>query len=271
MPYRPDFRMLGRGMSLKDIALTDRSFPYASRLAMLMVEAGRSDEFFMSWKTVYQRTNAVDREDMEKGMRTVVRHWKFFKPVDKTPRGTGDQAHRYERVYMPKETPEQFKARVLRVIDAELAVLWKVAEITRGGDGGPAPHSNAELAEEVGRDERTVRRCLANLEEYGYFVREAGGHNGRSRSLYFRPDCPSCVTDAVAERRTMYRGRRAERLRLRLKIVGSLAQPRPGGTFMAPGGTFIDSEGGHLSHQGGHLSHKVPRNTLKLYADSPPS
>ena len=206
-------------MSLKDIALTDRSFPYASRLAMLMVEAGHSDEFFMSWKTVYQRTNAVDDAEMEAGFRMITRRWKLFQYDAK--------ARRYTRCYESKrETPDQFKIRVLRRVDAELAVLWKVAEITQKGDGGPAPHSNADLIEEVGRCKLTVQRALARLEERGYFIRKRGGRNGRSRSLYFRPDAPFYLVSSIEERqekirerRASHRATRATRLRSRFRLV----------------------------------------------------
>lgn len=221
---------LGKGKTLKDLALTERSFPYASRLALLMTESG-SDKFFMSRETIRRRTNPLDDAEMDAAFRTIERRWQLFRYDAKNRR----HRRRYQSV---KESPEEFKVRVLGLIDAELAILWKIGEITKNGPG-PAPHSNADFAADIGRDERTVRRCVASLAEDGFFAVVRGGHNGRARSLYFRPspDVDYVVT-SIEERRERYR-RRADPSAPDHGVVSQRASGITGCLSSAAGGTFI--------------------------------
>ena len=168
----------------KGLGLTDRGFPYSSRLAMLMTESG-SHEFYMNPETIHGRTNPVDDAEVEAGFRTIVRLWKLFEYDAKARRGRGC----WLRVYKKRETSDQFKARVLRIIDAEFSIFWKIADITTGCWSRPSPHSHAEFMMETGRTERTVSRCLASLVEKGYVLKN-GREKTSSSSLYLRPTWP---------------------------------------------------------------------------------
>ena len=166
---------LKAGKTLKQLALADAGFPYASRLAMRMTECG-SDEFYESRKKTRRKTNPVDNVEMMMGFEAVER-WGLFERDPKTGR--------YRRDYLPGETEDKFKARVLQKIDVRLAVLWKLIDITRIS-GGPAPHSITEIAAEIGRSRRAVIECVKILVEDGYVV---GFDRGSSRrSLWVRPD-----------------------------------------------------------------------------------
>jgi hypothetical protein len=168
-------RALRDGKTLKQLGLADESFPCSSRLAMLMTESG-SDDFFEKPEKTRRRLDADDAE-IDGAIRTIVRRWKLFRYDAKSGR--------HVRVYRSKkETSEQFKARVLRKIDAEFAIFWKIADITK--NPRPAPHSHAEFMRETGRTKRTVSQCIASLVEKGY-VLKFSREKTPSASLYLRP------------------------------------------------------------------------------------
>jgi hypothetical protein len=192
----PIVKALDEGKTLKDLVLADRRRPYASRLAMLMTEAGPKNEFFASRATIRRKTNPVDDAEIEAGFRTIEKHWKLFEYDAEARKGQGcwrprplpapPKPSRSARIIKAKkETPAQFRARVLRTVDAELAVLWIMADITKPG-GGPAPHSYANFAGEIGRTMPTVWKCIRSIVENGYIVGFARG--AQRPTLWVLPD-----------------------------------------------------------------------------------
>jgi hypothetical protein len=162
-----------------------------------------------SLKTIHRRTNPVDDAEVDAGFRMIEKRWKLFRYDAKK--------RRWLRILLnKKETSEQFKARVLGIIDAELAVLWIMAEITKGL---PAPHSNADFAGEIGRNERTVRRCIRNIVEDEYIVGFVRG--SRRPALWVRPD-----DDAVIYNLDNRYNRVGEDPRYRMSHTHLLAQRR---------------------------------------------
>lgn len=169
---------LEEGKTMKQLALGDECFPYSSRLAMHMTECG-SDEFFSKRETTRLATNPDDDAEMDRGFDTVVKYWELFKPRD--ARG------RYRK---NKRSSKQFEGRVLKTIDAELAVLCIMIDITRAM-GVPGSHSIAEFVTETGRSPRRILQCISTIVDNGY-VQQFVGRGLRSslhaRAMYMRPD-----------------------------------------------------------------------------------
>jgi hypothetical protein len=154
-----------------------RPLPMASRLAWLMTERARkSGRFYMTDRNIRLALDARSDELVPAAMRQVCEVWKLFRW------NQGKKA--YIRNMLPDETAKEFKCRVRRAIDPEVAAAWVLLDITWRPQ--PAPHTNEEFAEDIGRSLPTVRRAVARIVKRGFFVRW-GGVPGQ-KSYYLRPD-----------------------------------------------------------------------------------
>jgi len=179
--------------SLEQWTWGDYRWDGPSRLADYLVNlAFRSGKAYPKYETMAYRLN-TDVPTIRRWLRKVVTVWGFFEPME-----GGGWRPRYQTTDGIKETHKAFKKRVLKRIQADVAVRRILRDLTETAekwyDGKVhhvprkmAPHSNEEFVKHTGRSRPTITRCLLAAEDEGYTVRFAGNGKGR-KSLYVRPD-----------------------------------------------------------------------------------
>jgi hypothetical protein len=179
--------------SLEQWTWGDPRWDGPSRLADYMVSLSfGSGEAYPKYETL-ERVLSADIPTIRKWLRKLEKVWRFFE------QGKGGVWRpRYKTIKGTKETHQEFKARVLKKIQADVAVRRIIRDLTekkeKWNDGKVhcvprkmAPHSNEEFMKETGRSRPTITRCLLEAEHENYTVRFEGNGKGR-KSIYVRPD-----------------------------------------------------------------------------------